>query len=222
MISKNYQIFLPIGIVGSFTNTFTIIYLLRNYNIAVHVYTLIFIDSLISTTCSFTMLFYDSLVFSQILTMNFWYCTISQLTIFLPMYWGSILTCMVAIIRYVLAQKAAKNIQVSNFKVSLLAIAGFCLVIAVTFSFFAFNICSDIPYTFYVESCMIAERTPRSVPMVNVIALRSGIFFNVTSVIVDILMLKFIKKTILAINSGPSEASGLSIEEQNNCSIAGT
>jgi hypothetical protein len=103
----------------------------------------------------------------------------------------------------------------------MLAIAGFCFVIAVTFSFFAFNICSDIPYTFYVESCMIAERTPRSVPMVNVIALRSGIFFNVTSVIVDILMLKFIKKTILAINSGPSEASGLAIEEQNNCSIAG-
>ena len=80
-------------------------------------------------------------------------------------------------------------------------------MITVTFFGLIYNILLDIPYTFYVETCLAQEKNPRHVTPLNMIAMRgSGLIFSASSVVIDALMVRFIKKTIL-----PTAANQLQI-----------
>jgi hypothetical protein len=57
MLHDNYQHFLTIEIAGFIINAATLIYILKNFNIQVHVYTLLFVDSLISTLSALVSIF---------------------------------------------------------------------------------------------------------------------------------------------------------------------
>jgi hypothetical protein len=70
-------------------------------------------------------------------------------------------------------------------------------VIVVTFSVLIYNISMDLPYAIYVESCLINEKDPQPVTRFNLLAFRTGVIFNLCSVVVDVLMVKFIKQSIL-------------------------
>ena len=70
-------------------------------------------------------------------------------------------------------------------------------MIVVTFSVLIYNILLDIPYAIYVETCLAQERDPRPVTRFNLIAVRTGVIFNACSVVMDVLMVRFIKQTIL-------------------------
>jgi hypothetical protein len=123
---------------------------------------------------------------------------------------------MVALIRYILGLKSSKNIHISNLKVSLFSICTFSLVVISIAIFLGFQIFHDIPFTFYVEACLANERVPRNVSMENLIALRIGAFVNVASVIVDCLMIRFIRKTTLKTNIATTELSDISFVVQSN------
>ena len=220
MDSNNYLFFLAFGSLGFLTNSATLIYIVRNFNIRIHVYSLLFIDSLISTICALTSLIVDLLLVFDVLSKSLVYCITSHLAIFIPTYYGSILTFMVALIRYVLGLKSSKNIHLSNKKVSLLSLTSFFLVVVVSAVFIGVNVALDIPYTLYVEACRVNDRDPRNVSSTNLIALRTGVFFNVASVVVDCLMVRFIKKTTLKSSVAPTELSDIIFMVESN-SISG-
>jgi hypothetical protein len=123
---------------------------------------------------------------------------------------------MVAMIRYILALKSSRNIHLSNLKVSLISLTIFLLVVIATATFFGFNISQDIPFTLYVEACLVNEREPRNMSALNLIVLRTGAVFNTASVIVDCLMIRFIKRTTLKSAVNPSELSNVIFVVESN------
>ena len=216
MDTNNYIFFLALGSFGFFSNSATLIYIARSFNIQIHVYSLLFIDSLISTACALTSLIIDLLLVFDVLSKSFVYCVSSHLSMYIPFCFGAILTFMVAMIRYILGLKSSKNIHISNLKVSLFSLCTFSLIAVSVAIFLGFQIFHDIPFTFYVEACLTKEREPRNVSMTNLIALRIGAFVNVASVIVDCLMIRFIRKTTLKIAIAPSELSDTTVVVGNN------
>ncbi len=58
----------------------------------------------------------------------------------------------------------------------------------------------DIPYTFAIESCMFHIREPRQVQNWIPLVLQSGNFFNISSLIVDLCMVRFIRHRVLPTN----------------------
>ena len=216
MDSNNYLFFLAFGCLGFFSNSATLCYIARSFNIRTHVYSLLFMDTLISTACALSSLIVDFLLVFDVLPKSFIYCIISHLSIFIPTYFGSILTFMVAMIRYILALKSSRNIHLSNLKVSLISLTIFLLVVIATATFFAFNISQDIPFTLYVEACLVNEREPRNVSALNLSVLRTGAVFNTASVIVDCLMIRFIKRTTLKSAVNPSELSNIIFVVESN------
>ena len=99
---------------GLIFNASTLAYILSNFNVRVHVYTLLFIDALISTFSSSLLFSLDIFIAAGFLQQSFHYCNISFLALFLPTYCGGVLTFLVACIRFILAKKSARNIQVTN------------------------------------------------------------------------------------------------------------
>jgi len=62
----------------------------------------------------------------------------------------------------------------------------------------------DIPIAMMIESCASSqERQPRLVGIANNLATRSVAIFNFLSLIMDVLVVNFIKKTILPISNPP-------------------
>ena len=109
-----------LGVLGVMSNGSTLLYILRNFNISIHVFALLFIDTLFSTACALLSMILDILVRAEVLQQSFTYCTMSFLALYLPAYYGSVLTFLVAITRYILTIKSAKNIQVKNFETILI------------------------------------------------------------------------------------------------------
>ena len=109
-----------LGVLGVMSNGSTLLYILRNFNISIHVFALLFIDTLFSTACALLSMILDNLVRAEVLQQSFTYCTMSFLALYLPAYYGSVLTFLVAITRYILTIKSAKNIQVKNFETILI------------------------------------------------------------------------------------------------------
>ena len=173
-----------INFVGFLANVSTVIYILKNFDITVHVFALLFIDSLISTSCSFMATVIRGFVISNIFNWGFSNCTVLFLSTFLPTHFGGILTCLVAAIRLILTKKSAQNIQVSNSKVFILSFSTFLLFVALYGAYYAFNLMLDIPFVIVVEVCSSKSR-----PV--------GTMNNMISIVLDILMIRFIRETVL-------------------------
>jgi hypothetical protein len=133
-------------------------------------------------------------VISNIFNWGFSNCTVLFLSTFLPTHFGGILTCLVAAIRLILTKKSAQNIQVSNTKVFILSSLTFLIFVALYGAHYTFNLMLDIPFVIVVEVC---SSKIRPVGTVNNMMFRSGFIFNMISIVLDILMIRFIRQTVL-------------------------
>jgi hypothetical protein len=179
---------------GCLTNTSTLYYILKNFDVTVHVFTLVFVDSIISTSCSFVAAIIYSLGMTNIISLDLTNCSVIFFSTFLPLYLGGILTFLVAAIRFILTKKSAQNIQIQNSKVLLLSFATFLACVVLLVAFFVYSLALDIPFIFIVEVC---TNRRRPIGTLNSLAARSGILFNIISVVLDIILIKLIRKTVL-------------------------
>ena len=206
MISDQRDFLLTLHVTGLLLNFSTLVHIVTNFNIKVHVYTLLFIDSLICMSASLVLIILDVLLIYGVWNNPFWHCHAWFFTLLLPTYFGGILTFLVAAIRYILALKAAKNIHLSNKTVSCWSLSFFSFWILVAILFIWINIWMDIPIAMMIEACASSpQRPPRLVGIANSVATRSVAIFNFMSLVMDVLVVKFIKKTILPTTNPPLE-----------------
>ena len=116
MESETNNLAIVLGVLGFISNGSTLLYILQNFNIFIHVFALLFIDTLFSTACALLSLILDVLVRAEVLKHSFTYCTMSFLALYLPAFYGPVLTFLVAVTRYILTKKSARNIQVMQQK----------------------------------------------------------------------------------------------------------
>ena len=116
MESETNNLAIVLGVLGFISNGSTLLYILQNFNIFIHVFSLLFIDTLFSTSCALLSLILDVLVRTEVLQQSFTYCTMSFLALYLPAFYGPVLTFLVAVTRYILTKKSARNIQVIQQK----------------------------------------------------------------------------------------------------------
>ncbi len=140
MESVIFYIFLGVFALSLCCNTATLVYIISNFDIKTHVFTLLFLDVLFSTICSGICVVFDLMVVSGLIKINFTYCTISFLSLYLPSCYGAGITLAVAAIRYVLTRKSAQNKKVSNFKVSLISLLSLLVLVILTLGFLVYNI----------------------------------------------------------------------------------
>lgn len=143
------------------TNSATLVYIFKKYNITVHVYTLLFIDALLCTCGNLNSVIILTLNLWQVLPDNSEFCSVLLFSVFLPTLYGALLICLVAIIRYVLATKSAQNIQVPNKVVSTWALSVFVSFVLITGSYVVISIGLDRPVSLIAESCARHHREPR-------------------------------------------------------------
>jgi hypothetical protein len=147
----------------------------------IHVFTLLFVDALMSTCGSGISLVTGHMILTGLLNRSFSYCNISYLTLYLPSYYGSALTLLVAIIRYISAKRSALNIQLSKNKVTFRALFAFVILIITTMCYIAFNVTNDNPYAHVIEVCLHQDQEPRAISKWTVLAIQTGNLFNVVS-----------------------------------------
>ena len=76
---------------GAFcSNGLTLIYILRSFDISVHVFALLFVDAFLSTFFSAISTFFDGLVLSNFLEEGNGYCFASFVAVYLPSYAGQV------------------------------------------------------------------------------------------------------------------------------------
>lgn len=149
--------FLAVGLLGFITNLSTLIYILKSFDINIHVFALIFIDSFMSTSSAGISTVLDIFVLSDVTDSSFLICSLQFLTCYLPNNFGALLTLIIASVRFVLAKKSAKNIIPSNFKVLAFSLAAFFLISLSTITYFSISIWFNLPYAYYVEACSQSE-----------------------------------------------------------------
>jgi hypothetical protein len=140
MESGIFFTFLGVFALSLCCNTATLVYIISNFEIKTHVFTLLFLDVLFSTLCSGICVVLDLMVVSGLMNINFTYCTFSFLSLYLPSCYGAGITLAVAAIRYVLTRKSAQNKKVSNFKVSLISLLSLLILFILTLGFLVYNI----------------------------------------------------------------------------------
>lgn len=79
----------------------------------------------------------------------------------------------------------------------------------------------DVPYAISVETCLGQERDIRPVTKFNLIAFRTGVIFNACSVVIDVLMVRFIKLTILPATTIHIQMPDLPEEQTGRIQVTG-
>jgi len=102
----------------------------------------------------------------------------------------------VAIIRYKLSSKSAKNINPSHLGISLGALVAVTLMAGTFVSYVLTHALLDVPYALLVETCLNYETGSRSISPIKVLPLQIPNLFNLFSLLVDLLLIKFLRKTI--------------------------
>ena len=107
-------IFFGLGVVGFLSNAATLLYIVKSFDITTHVFALLFIDATLSTIFPALSALTDFLVVTNLVQTGLVYCNFSFAFVYLPNFAGSVLTLIIASVRYYLALKSAKNIQPPN------------------------------------------------------------------------------------------------------------
>jgi len=194
--------YLVLDILGCFSNLSTLIYIFKSFEIKTHVFALIFIDSLICSLSSGISIIVDLFLFAGHLQPA---CVVAFFTIYLPGCYGAVLTFLITTVRFYLAKKAAQNIHPSNKKVMSYAFTFFTLIATCYLSFFIICTLKDVPYSLFADSCINSNQEPRTQSISILSVLHTPFFFNFCSLINDLRMLQFLKKTILPTSSIPME-----------------
>ena len=176
-------------------NCCTLLYILKSFDIRTHVFSILFLDSLISTFCSGVAFIVDSLLLANQIPTNYPICTLAFLMTNLPCCFGAILTLLISQIRLTLAQKASKNIKPSNKKVLCVTLSVFLIIAAPTLTYYGLNAMFGMPIAFFVETCAFPNEEPRFLSRLHLFVLQMPNFFNVLSLITDLKMLRFLKNS---------------------------
>ena len=190
-------VFIGLGTFGFVSNSFTSIYISRNFDITKHVFTLLFIDALFSTLCSIISVIIDVLLKTELLRNEYAYCVTEFFVIYYSSSFGALLTMLIAIVRYYLTIQSSKNIIPPNYLVSLWTLMSLSCVVIVNVICMAMNLWLDIPIAILTEGCASHIREPRRIPFPNMILILSINVYNITSLIVDLLMLALLRNKIL-------------------------
>jgi len=187
--------YLILDLIGLVLNAATMVYLQATFDIKKHVFLLIFIDASISTICAGVSSVTDTILISG--DGNYTSCLIIVITNYLPCSYGALLTLLIAFIRYDLAKKAAKNIILSNKTILLKPLITF--IAFASAQLFYFFLCSqlDIPFAYFFDECMLPHQEPRTYPLFNTLVLQLPNLFNLTSIFVDVSLIRFIQKNVI-------------------------
>jgi hypothetical protein len=182
-----------LDISGCLTNGLALLHIYRSFNLKIHAFSLLFIDSIISTSCSFFLTLLHILYLTNQVDHSEVFCTLEFLGFFLPFYLGACTTFLVASIRLLLTIQSAQNKHPSNVKVSVTAFVAFGTVAAVFLLYIGISSATNAPFSFTVETC---AKTKRDISTLNVLALQVPNFFNILSLMVDLRLLKFVRKSV--------------------------
>jgi hypothetical protein len=185
------------GTFGFVSNSFTSVYISRNFDITKHVFTLLFIDALFSTCSCIISVLTDLLFKTELLKNEYAYCVIQFFVVYYSSNFGALLTMLIAIVRYYLTIQSSKNIIPSNYSVSVWTLLSLSFVVIFNVICMAINIRLDVPIAILTEGCASHIREPRRISVPNMILILVINVYNITSLIVDILVLAFLKKKIL-------------------------
>ncbi len=168
------------------------------FDIRVHVFTLLFVDACISALfCAISFLVDLALIF-EIIQYGSIYCNIAFVSYFYPTYFGVVITMLISAVRLFLAKKVFKNNRPSNFKVTFWALSYFGFTCVVNIIHVTVNMLLDIPFGKTIEGC--ARREPRQVSFTNLLMLLVANVYPIISIILDLILLAFIRKTVLPIS----------------------
>jgi ABC-type tungstate transport system substrate-binding protein len=139
--------------VGFISNFLTLLYIVNSFNIRTHVFLLIFIDTLFSTSCCFVGVILYVFIAAEVIEINFIFCTLSFFVSYIPTNLGSFTTFLTSAVRYYLTIKSAKNIQPSKSKVSRICFFFVVLDMMAAMAWLAINLVLQTPSSATVQLC---------------------------------------------------------------------
>ncbi len=110
---------------------------------------------------------------------------------------GAILTFLVSLVRYILARKSCKNIHPPNKQVLKWSIGSFFFLFSAISLYFVTSELLDLPFALVIEACSRGDREPREISKIRRMILQSPNYFNFGSILIDLMMFRFLKKTLL-------------------------
>lgn len=100
--------FLVTESVGLCLNVLTLVHVVKRFEFRVHVFAMIFVDSVVTTICCASSVILDALKLMSVVERTRTYCTLVHLSAYLPFSCGAISTFLVALARYILTKKSAR------------------------------------------------------------------------------------------------------------------
>ena len=200
--------FAVIDVCACIFNLTTLQFVVKSFNLKTHVFTLLFIDSLSSTICSIASVVFDTIFLTKPFEPNFISCSFAFFAAYLPNSFGSILTFLIAVTRYFLTKKAAKNIHPNNKKVTLAVLGIFTSEAGFIIVFFFVNLSFNISSSYYINACAYPEQDQKQIPLFVVLFLLHPNVCNMFSLLTDLQMLRFLKTVILPSNSAQNHGAG--------------
>jgi len=195
-----FVVYFCLDVVGLLSNVTALLYIFQSFNIKTHVFTLIFLDALISTACVIISSITDLLLITNIVLFQNFVCTILFLVSFLPCIYGALLTLIIAIVRLELAKKSAKNIHPSNKRVLCISLGVFTLIAIAILVYFLIHSMLNIPFALFADACLNPDIESRSFS-IHGLVLQLPTLFNILSLITDVRMIRFLKKVIIPLNN---------------------
>ena len=197
-----------LAILACLSNLTTLQFVVKNFNLKTHVFTLLFLDSLSSTVCSIASVIFETILLSKIFQPNFIICSWSFLVAYIPNCFGAILTLLISLTRYLLAIKAAKNIHPNNKRVTLTAIGVFAVAAGFITAFFLATFHLDISTVYYTNVCAYPEQDHRPISTALTLFILHPNVCYILSLLTDIQMLRFLKTVIIPSNNTQSIEPG--------------
>ena len=198
-MNLTYQIaYLILSVMALLTNLSTMVYLLKTFQISNHVFALIFLDALLMFVLgSGTSIGLTILLLNGNTNTSYTNCSVFFLTSYLPSNFGALLTLLIVCIRYVLTKKAARNIKRSKTKVLLWSLLVFAIPSISTTLYFVFRIVEEKPMSLFVDACTAyPEEIHNYYSPLHVAIVQLPTFYNFFSIIIDVMLFRFLKKTI--------------------------
>ena len=100
--------FLIVESIGLFFNLLTLYHICATFEIKIHVFTMIFIDSVLTNVAGIISIILDTLLLVNVVERTRAYCTMVHAAVYLPFSCGALLTLQVALVRYILTRKSAR------------------------------------------------------------------------------------------------------------------
>ena len=186
-----------IDIIACLLNCVTLVFVFKSFHIRTHVFALLFLDALNCSTCAvFAFIADTTIVLSEKIGKSYLVCSIAFLGSYLPNSFGAVLTLLIALTRYTLTVKAARNIHPENYKVTAIALGTFATTASIILSFFIYHFILGLPTAYFIEACAHYDQEPRQMTKITIVSLFHPNLFNILSLATDIQMVIFLKKMI--------------------------